>query len=120
MKCPCHNLPDVFFLSDAPKAFEKKLIKKEMGNWMWLGLCPRCSSLWKIDEWDKGHHQVVFRVADQIQWKKEDTTLLRKQLLLKSRGGLNDEECRWAGCHQKQVKGVYYCLDHLWDTGARK
>jgi hypothetical protein len=120
MKCQCQSLADVFYIEDAPEGFEKNLIKKETGNWVWLGACPQCSNLWKIDAWDKYQQQFVERVQDEDNWERQDTTEQRKQLLLKSRGGLTEEECIWAGCHQKRVEGVAYCLDHLWDTGARK
>ncbi|MDF7827063.1 hypothetical protein P4B35_23775 [Pontiellaceae bacterium B12227] len=120
MKCQCHNLPAAFYLEEAPKGFEKTLIHKDSGNWVWLGLCSKCGTYWSVEEWDKYSYQVVVRVADKDKWKDQDTVAIGKNLLLKSRGGLSDDECRWAECHQKQVKGVYYCLDHLWDTGARK
>jgi len=120
MNCQCQNLPDVFYIEDAPTGFENNLIKKENGGWVWLGVCPQCSTLWKIDAWDKYQQQFVERVQNEDNWEKQDTTQQRKQLLLKSRGGLTEEECIWKGCHHKRVKDVAYCIDHLWDTGARK
>ena len=120
MKCQCHSLPEAFYLEDGPKGFEKSLISKDTGNWVWLGLCPECGAYWSVEEWDKYSHQVIIRVADKDAWQDQDTVGIGKQLLLKSRGGLTEEECIWKGCHHKRVKDVAYCLDHLWDTGARK
>lgn len=120
MKCKCSKLPDVFYLEEGPKTFEKGLHQKDMANWMRLYSCPHCGTMWAIDEWDKYQIQVVSRVINKGSWADQDTIQQRKQLLLKSRGGLTDAECIWVGCHEKQVKGVVYCLDHLWETGARK
>ena len=120
MKCKCPYLPDIFYLEDGPKGFEKVLHQLEMDNWMRLYSCPHCGDLWAIDELDKYQIQVVNRVKDKRNWSGQDTAQQRKQLLLKSRGGLIDSECIYAGCHEKQVKGVFYCLEHLWKTGARK
>jgi hypothetical protein len=120
MKCKCAKLPDAFYLDEVPRGFAKGLKREDDGNWIWLVYCPKCGALWAIDKWDKYQEQIVTRVRSQDGWDGVDTTDLRKQLLLKSRGGFTDAECIWAGCHDKAVKGVVYCLDHLWKTGARR
>ena len=120
MKCQCSELPDVFYLEEGSKGFEEGLQQEDIANWMRLYSCPHCGAMWAVDEWDKYQIQVVHRVSERENWMSQDTTQQRKQLLLKSRGGLSDSECQWAGCHEKQVKGVAYCLEHLWKTGARK
>ncbi len=120
MKCRCVNLSGAFFLDDGPRGFEKFLTRLDTGNWIWLGACPECGALWAVDEWDKYQEQVVTRVRDRDGWEAKDTTDLRKQLLLRSRGGATEAECNWSDCHGKAVKGVVYCLDHLWETGARR
>jgi hypothetical protein len=120
MPCLCAKLPDVFYLDEGPRGFGKKLSREETGNWIWLGSCPECGTLWAVDEWDKYQPQVVMRVEDRANWEGTGAAGKRKRLLLTSRGGLTDKECIRAGCHQKAVKGVVYCLDHLWETGARR
>jgi hypothetical protein len=120
MRCKCSKLPDAFYLEDAPRGFERNLVREATGDWMWLGLCPNCQSLWAIDEWDKYIPQVVSRVDNRDNWDKSVTAEKRKQLLLESRGGFSNKECVWVDCHEKAVKGVAFCLNHLWKTGARK
>lgn len=122
IKCRCAKLPDAFYLDEGPRSFSKKLKEEDFGNWMWLGSCPKCGTLWAIDEdeCDKYQVQIVTRVKSRENWKEEDTVRLRKQLLLESRGGLTEKECICAGCHKKTVQGVVYCIDHLWETGARR
>ena len=120
MNCKCTKLSDAFYLDEGPHGFAKGLKREDTGNWIWLGSCLNCGALWAIDEWDKYQWQVVTRVQEREGWDKVDTTDLRKQLLLKSRGELTDTECIWAECHGKAVAGVVYCLDHLWETGARR
>jgi len=88
MKCQCQSLPDVFYIEDAPEGFEKNLRKKETGNWVWLGACPQCSNLWKIDAWDKYQQQFVERVQNEDSWERQDTTEQRKQLLLRKKGSV--------------------------------
>ena len=119
MKCKCTKLADAFYLDEGLRGFEKSLAREDTGNWIWLGSCLKCGALWAVDEWDKCQHQVATRVISREGWEQTDTIELRKQLLLKSRGGTTDAECIWAGCHGKAVAGVVYCLEHLWKTGAR-
>ncbi|MGJ8653574.1 MAG: hypothetical protein ACSHX8_09910 [Opitutaceae bacterium] len=120
MKCKCQSLDDVFYIDQAPRAFEKKLRKIDTGDWMQLCECPVCGQLWAVDEWDKYSWQVVSRVSDPNAWSDSKRIEERKALLLRERGGTTDDECMWADCHEKQVKGVAYCLEHLWNTGARR
>jgi len=120
MKCQCSDLPDAFYLDEGSRGFAEGLKREISGNWIWLGSCPSCGQLWALDEWDKYQDQVVTRVNNRETWNVADTTNLRKQLLLKSRGGLTDTNCIWAGCTAKAVKGVVFCLDHLWNAGTRR
>lgn len=120
MKCRCSNLPDTFYVDEGPNGFQKSLHEEDAQDWMRLCSCPKCGTLWAIDEWDKYQDQIVSRVKDRSTWADEQGTEARKQLLLRSRGGTTDETCIWSGCSGKRVKGVVYCLEHLWNTGARR
>jgi len=120
MKCNCHNLPDIFYIDQAPHGFAESLHQEDIGNWLRLYSCPSCGTLWVIDEWEKYQDQVVSRIKDRTDWSGQERTAERKQLLLKSRGGRAEETCIWSGCNAKRIKGVVYCLDHLWKTGARR
>ena len=118
--CGCDNLPDIFFLDTVSDYWLGGLQAKSTGNWKKLYRCPECGHQFSVDVWDKYHHQVVVRIADSGRWEQEaDSEDLRKALLLKSRGVVEEEPCVWAGCEKRRIRGVVYCLDHLWNTGAR-
>ena len=120
MNCNCLQLADLFYLSEAPPSFESSLIEKDVGNWVFLKECPQCKQLWRIDAWDKYQTQFALKVPSSEGWEELDSVPMVKDLLLNSRGGTTDEICIWAGCDGKRVKGVVYCIDHLYETGARK
>ena len=120
MSCHCQNLPDAFFLDEAPSGFFKRLKHLETGDWIRLVECPDCGTLWAVDEWDKYVHQAVARVTARKGWQDALSEKTRKDLLRRSRGGEENEECMWAGCHKPRIKGVVYCLDHLFQSGARR
>ena len=119
MKCNCLSLDNAFYLEKAPAGFLEGLTQKETGNWKYLCLCPICGTYWAIDEWDKYFDQVVTRVTNIENWDVASEAD-RKNLLLESRGGLTNEICAWVECTKMRVKGVAYCIDHLYATGARK
>jgi hypothetical protein len=120
MRCQCSNVADALYLEEAPKGFRDTLVQQDMQNWMRLFQCSQCGALWAIDEWDKYQWQVAFRVQVREAWASVDREPQRKQLLLRSRGGITAEPCIWASCQNRRVNGVVYCVDHLYATGARK
>lgn len=120
MKCRCSSLPDVFYLGDGPEGFEDGLKKLDEENRIKLLECPQCGTLWVADEWDKYSWQVASRIEHRDEWPTPIPDEKRKQLLLSSRGGTTDQRCIWKNCEKSRVKGVVYCIDHLYETGARK
>ena len=120
MPCHCSSLPVAFYADKAPSGFLKLLDEKATSpKWKTLSVCPVCGAQWAVDVWDKYQEQLVTRVADPEKWD-DDSEEIRKGLLLRSRGGLTEEKCVWAGCEKKKVRGVALCIDHLYATGARK
>jgi hypothetical protein len=118
--CQCATLPEVIYLESKPSGFESALVELSVGNWVKLFCCSECKQLWRIDEWDKYQTQFAAKVPDIETWRSYDIVPFQKQLLLQSRGGLSDNICNWARCGKPAVKGVAFCIDHLFDTGARK
>lgn len=120
MGCKCAKLPDAFFYEAAPEFFLEDLEELAIGSWVKLFKCKLCAQNWSIDEWDKYQERTILKVSEVANWQEIDSTPLRKSLLLEYRGGTIDENCIWAGCNGKQVKGVVLCINHLYATGARK
>ncbi len=119
--CGCEKLPEIFFLDQAPSDWLPGLQENSSGDWKTLLRCPACGRLFSVDAWDKGHDQVAVRIANADAWKEEAASIeARKALLLGSRGGTIEETCIRAGCIKPRVRGVVYCLDHLWDAGFRR
>lgn len=121
MDCNCSNLNRLVDVSDISPDFENNLTEISEGNWVKLMRCPSCGQLWRVDVWDKLQIQFAVKLDSEDGWEHVDTTALQKQFLLESRGG-NEEgtSCIWAGCDLPAVKGVVYCIEHLYKTGARK
>lgn len=119
MNCACASLPDLFKLEACP-GFEKATVRLASGNWVHLHKCSTCGQLWRLDEWDKYQTQFVVRIPAGADWELFDATPLQKNFLVQSRGGLTDEQCIWHGCQEKRLKGVVYCVEHLYQTGARE
>jgi hypothetical protein len=119
MECSCTSVPDLFKLDSYPE-FESRTEKVAIGNWVRLHRCIHCGQLWRLDEWDKYQTRFAVRIASFEGWQDFDATPLQKAILVQARGGLADARCIWSGCDKPQVKGVAYCADHLFQTGARE
>jgi hypothetical protein len=119
MRCNCDSLPDLFKL-DSRQGFESGTERVAVGNWVRLHRCAGCGQLWRLDEWDKYQTRFAVRIPSFDGWEAFDATPLQKAFLVQARGGLTGATCIWAGCGKLQVKGVVYCADHLFQTGARE
>jgi hypothetical protein len=118
--CQCSKLPNIFKLAAHPE-LEQQAPQIAVGNFVFLHRCSSCGHKWRIDAWDKYQVQFVVRVPEGTDWQTFDATELQKRFLVDSRGGLKDARCHWLGCTHQQVEGdVVYCVEHLYQTGARE
>lgn len=117
--CHCKEQPVLVDITNEHSAFKSKLTQLDVGNWVLLMACPDCNQLWKVDEWDKYQICYAVKVLTQENWESFDNESLIKEQMVKNRGGLEKENCRWSGCNFKQVKGSAFCVNHLYEGGTR-
>ncbi len=121
MKCHCKELSQLVDVEDTPANFEKGLTELKSGNWVRLMQCPNCEQLWRISVWDKYQVQFAFKIDDIEGWEEFDNLELQKKFLLESRGGTESSgQCAMKNCVALPVKNIAFCLEHLYETGARK
>lgn len=120
--CECANPPDVVRLDEHPAlASEPASEQLEHESWYRLVRCRSCGQLWSPDGDDVyPSRRYAIKVPQREGWLEFDTKPLRMEFLIRSRGGLTDEPCIWAGCQGQRVRGVVYCEEHLYQTGARE
>ncbi len=108
-------------VADGPPKFEEDLDVLQSGNWVRLMACRSCHQLWRVDVADRLQVQFAVKLPERANWEKFDAVPLVKQFLLASRGGLQvSGECIRAGCSNRPVRSVAYCLEHLYEIGWRK
>jgi len=124
MHCACEELPVYTYyysergLSQKIRPFIASVAKSD---WRELFRCEVCGTHWGIDVEDRLQQQFVWKVgAFREDWVSVEFVDVEKELLLQCRGGVTEEKCAWIGCGKKKVKGVAYCIDHLYATGARR
>ena len=123
MSSPTLNWPAVSYFdgsSDAGRCVLSELEFVSQENWRKLYRHKVDGSHWAIDEWDKYQQQCLFRVGRLEDWSTEDHTVAEKALLLASRGGEGADTCLWKDCAGRNVRGVVYCVDHLYAQGIRR
>lgn len=120
-ECQCQKLNEVERVYENASFFTS-LEEVEQGDWVYLRRCAQCGQLWAVDEWDKGQVQFATKIpADaKSNWQVPNVEA-QKRFLAKSRGGFSASEiCAWARCGKPCVVGSAYCIDHLYQTGARE
>jgi hypothetical protein len=119
MKCICIQRNPLVEITDSYQGFTETLNTIELGNWVKLMQCSECLQYWKVDEWDKYQALYAVKIQSKDRWGKYDATLLIKERMIQNRGGLESVKCMWENCSLNAVRGSAYCVDHLYDTGAR-
>ena len=119
MTCRCPQLEE-FVEVDAYATLLADFDQKDIGNWVRLWRCRVCGQHWRVTDQDGREPRFATKITDAARWKEFGNAELEKQFLIQSRGGLSDQPCAWAGCVQPHVNGVAYCVDHLYQSGARR
>ena len=115
--------PDASYFDESTESARLTLAELEQvgaQNWRRLYRHKADGSHWALDEWDKYQDRFLVRVHDLEHWDTEDHTALEKAVLLAHRGGEGADPCLWSGCTRQTVRGVAYCIDHLYAQGVRK
>lgn len=122
MHCHCDELPEYTYY-DEIRGISQKLIpflaKLTECNWRELHVCTICETYWRIDSPDKFRPRYVWKVGlFRGDWSDIEFIDEEKRLLAQCRGGITDEKCIRANCGKPRIKGVAYCIDHLYEMGA--
>ena len=66
--------------------------------------------------------RLAAKVGDPSRWPAVfDDVPYRIEYLVRSRGGLSDEGCRWHGCGKPCVNGLAFCPAHAYyESGLRQ
>jgi len=116
--CNCTKQMELVDITSHYKDFQNNLILLDRDNWVKLMECSTCKQLWRIDEWDK-HTLYAVKLPIQSGWESFDSKSLIKEKMVMNHGGLSKNKCIWSGCNNMQLKGIAYCINHLYETGAR-
>jgi hypothetical protein len=124
MHCACEELPVyTYYHTDRGLSLKLRLfvVRVAESSWRELFRCEICGTHWRIDIPDKFQQQFAWKVGDfREDWATVEFVDEQKALLLQRRGGETDEKCVWMSCEKKRVKGMAFCIDHLYATGARR
>lgn len=117
--CNCENFGGLVEISNSYSEFTKSLEPIAYGNWVKLMKCSLCSQLWVVEEWDKYQSIHAAKIGSELNWESFNYQAQIKEKMIENRGGLSESKCLHAGCSNKQVKTSFYCVHHLYETGAR-
>jgi len=117
--CPCVTLPFAWEIHEVPRRFMRSLREIDRTGWFRLHRCPRCGVLWCVEGPVYKDIQFAVRVDDAEDFERAAEARL-KLYLLESRGGLDPGACSFQGCSLPRVRDMMLCVDHLFESGARR
>ena len=106
--CQCSQLPEIVRLDDYP-SIRRDSDELESGDWLQLVCCRTCGQLWSVDEWDKYQRQFAIKIPRREGWREFDTMPLHREFLVRSHGGLMDEQCIWAASRVRRCAASGSC-----------
>lgn len=116
--CSCQQQKNIVNISDWHEEFcqPKNLLASNDTHHFYQ--CDQCAQEWLIDKANLRNVAYAYKMESAKDWQNFDTTMLIKQQMLYNRQGYSDEmHCR--KCENAAVNGSVYCLDHLFESGAR-
>jgi hypothetical protein len=78
--------------------------------------CPSCGSFWIVDDVTRG--PMAVRAASAIEINSFDERPYRRDLMIAWHGGLTENKCLFAGCDNRTLKGIVFCVDHQYPMFA--
>ena len=122
MRCECEQLPQIFNYERYPNSLKSRLVKVDAkaGNWLELFQCRVCVQHWQLDVQDKYQTNCAIKIDAPETWHSFNDESLRMQLLVESRGGFSEENCKMANCQNKALKSLAFCQFHAYGIGLRE
>jgi len=123
MNCQCSLLPRIFNVETFPNRLSDSLdlVDQKDGGWLKLNKCSDCGQHWQLDLIDRLQVNCAIKIDNPDEWQRFDDKPVRMQYVFNVRKGLSDEDCIVAGCKNKALKSLAYCLGHAYDyAGVRE
>lgn len=117
--CQCEKWPDILNISDWRDLFIEN--KQAIDNTPLFQLCQciHCDQHWLLDQEGLRNVAYAYKCNNTNNWQQFDNSTLVKQQMLRNREGHSDELCGREHCQALAVNGSRYCLEHLYQSGAR-
>ena len=123
MNCQCSQLPQIFNVETLPNRLSDALdlVEQKDSGWRKLYRCYVCGQHWQLDLIDSLQVNCAIKIDSPGDWQSFDDKPVRMRYVFDVRGGASDEDCIVAGCTNKALRSLAYCLGHAYDhAGIRE
>ena len=117
--CQCQQWPEIINISDWRDLFIENQQAVDSNARFELRQCIHCDQHWLLDQEGLRNVAYAYKLESAKNWQQFDNSTLVKQQMLRNREGHSDETCGRESCQEPAVNGSRYCLEHLYQSGAR-
>ena len=114
--CKCISLRDCVEAFPTRDDFVRDFQKIDSSPELWSELfkCNACGQHWIVEEDQEidRRSNKAFKTNEPSKWKSHDTRASLAEFLISKHGGLSKQQCVWAGCGEKALKGMAVCVYH--------
>lgn len=118
-ECYCDTYEDIININEHYDDFCVAWTLIDEGARYNLHQCPHCMQLYRIDKQGFSNVCYALKLDSDKNWHDFDDSEMIKEQMLRSREGLSDRDCKKTECCDKAINGSVYCLEHLYQSGAR-
>lgn len=118
-ECYCDTYADLININEHYDDFCEAWTLVDSGARYNLHQCPHCMQLYRIDKQGFSNICYALKLDNDHDWHDFDDSEIIKAQMLQSREGVSDRDCKRDNCSDKAVNGSVYCLEHLYQSGAR-
>ena len=115
MKCSCATRNNCFEPNPDEEfsEFLSSITKLDNDKDYDLCQCNLCKQLYVVEPNSRG--PLVVKVASKSELVGFNEVPYRKEIMIKNYGGTSDTKCIQAGCRNKALNNMAFCIEHAFD-----
>ncbi|MFZ4620473.1 MAG: hypothetical protein ACOYNS_07935 [Bacteroidota bacterium] len=113
-RCTCETMQTLLHAEEFQSFIGSNVMMVDSTPMSDLFRCSQCGQLWRCDRPKNLRGRLMMKLECEEDWKTHLMTSGARTRLLENMGGVSANFCLWGNCSNYRVKGLEYCIDHLY------